>query len=487
VIGLARVTEVGAALCVAAALGCLTTPVKAASGRPSALGAQPASPAHQHEHQHEHGQAGATPQSLAERQRLIDTGEASLATGQVDAARRAFEQAANMAHMAEIELGYLRTQMQAGEYRQALAFAAHTAGAHRDDVEGAALYAWLLKLGDQDAVAEQTLKAALAHAPDDALLRGLHERWQAGSLHASGRLLALPARLAPYATGATTSPQARMVASALLLADGRHALAPSQALPVHGQIWLRNGLGQTVQASRAEPVAGAAPADLTGLSLLMLSEPLPVAGGELAAPRDPFAGSPAFAMDYPLDAHGGADGLPAWPVLRSGFMGGASPVSLGPKLQTSSGAGAATPGRLLGVILPGAGPRGGPVYDQGGRLVGIALGRALGRALRAELGGEPGIAHVMAPSVVGPPTVGAVLASSTTPEPLNATASPAQARPTAAATMLDGMVPISALRQAFGERFGAPATEPRPVPVGADELYERGMKTTLQVLAAPAP
>jgi hypothetical protein len=420
----------------------------AGPARQLGLGAQPARPAHQHEH--EHGQAGATPQSLAERQRLIDTGEASLATGQVDAARRAFEQAANMAHMAEIELGYLRTQMQAGEYRQALAFAAHTAGAHRDDVEGAALYAWLLKLGDQDAVAEHTLQSALAHAPYDALLRDMRLRWDAGWLQASGRLLQLPARLAPYATGATgatASPQARTVASALLLADGRHALAPSQALPEHGPIWLRNGLGQTVQASRGAPQAGAAPAESSGLSLLTLIEPLPVAGGELAAPRDAFAGSPAFALDYPPDP----EGLPAWPVLRAGFLGGAAGPRLGQGAASGVAAnvpiGVAAPLRQLGVALPGSGARGGPVYDQGGRLIGIALG--------------VDAAHQV--DCLAPRTAGASAAAP------------------------DRMVPISALRQAFGERFGDAATQARPVPVGADELYERGMKTTLQVLAAPAP
>jgi len=50
----------------------------------------------------------------------------------------------------------------------------------------------------------------------------------------------------------------------------------------------------------------------------------------------------------------------------------------------------------------------------------------------------------------------------------------------------DRLIPIGALRNQFGERFGAPTTEPRPSPVSADELYERAMKTTLQVLVSPA-
>ena len=46
----------------------------------------------------------------------------------------------------------------------------------------------------------------------------------------------------------------------------------------------------------------------------------------------------------------------------------------------------------------------------------------------------------------------------------------------------DRMIPISVLRNQFGERFGAQAVESRPAMVGADELYERAMKTTVQVL-----
>ena len=55
--------------------------------------------------------------------------EALLASGKVAEARDAFEQAAALEHAADIELGILRSQMQAGHYRQALDFAAHTAGA----------------------------------------------------------------------------------------------------------------------------------------------------------------------------------------------------------------------------------------------------------------------------------------------------------------------------------------------------------------------
>ena len=87
-------------------------------------------------HAHDHG-AGSTPASRAELRRLVAEGEDKLSRGDAEGARAAFDQAGLMAHEADIELGVLRSQMQAGQYRQALAFAAHTAGVHLDEVEGA--------------------------------------------------------------------------------------------------------------------------------------------------------------------------------------------------------------------------------------------------------------------------------------------------------------------------------------------------------------
>lgn len=367
---------------------------------PASTGASSAQdPPHLHHHVDE---AGSTPQSLAERERLLAKGESSLHTGDVEGARQAFEQAALQAHAAHIELGILRTHMQAGEYRPALAFAAHTAGVHADEVEGRVFYAWLLNLGGQVAMAEQTLQQAESSAPDHPMVKAARQRFDTGALLAEGALLSLPARLAPFATGVTVGRDARAAGTALLLADGRHALAPRAALPPAGSIWLRNGLGQTVAALVDQQD------DSLGLVLLTLSAPLPVAGGELVPPRDAFPGSPAFAMDYPNDA----SGLPAWPVMRPGFLG--TPVP-GPVAGL----------RRLGVELPGRGPRGGPVYDQGGRLVGLAMGQGA-----------------------------------------------------------DRMVLVGALRHRFGERFGAQAVEPRPSPLAADELYERAMKSSLQVLVS---
>jgi hypothetical protein len=84
--------------------------------------------------------------------------------------------------------------------------------------------------------------------------------------------------------------------------------------------------------------------------------------------------------------------------------------------------------RQLGVTLPGQGLRGGPVYDVAGRLAGVAQGG------------------------VG-----------------------------------DRLITIGALRAGFGGRFGTVTAAALATPIATDELYERAMKTTLQLLVAPAP
>ena len=52
-------------------------------------------------------------------------------------------------HAADTEIALVRGHMQAGDYRRALAFGAHTAGAHLDVVGGSLLYVWLLHAGGQ--------------------------------------------------------------------------------------------------------------------------------------------------------------------------------------------------------------------------------------------------------------------------------------------------------------------------------------------------
>src|SRR5262245_43739918 len=54
---------------------------------------------------------------------LIADGERALRAGETERATALFEQAATIAHAAEAELGLVRTSMQRGDYRRALALA----------------------------------------------------------------------------------------------------------------------------------------------------------------------------------------------------------------------------------------------------------------------------------------------------------------------------------------------------------------------------
>ncbi len=237
--------------------------------------------------------------------------------------------------------------MQAGEYRRALAFAAHAGGAHGNEPAASALYVWLLASGGQQQVASRLLHSALAASPEDSTLKQVAARLAEPWPIAAEPLLAPPARFAPYAFGDVAS--GTVVATATLGADGRRALAPGGAVPDGSRgVWVRNGLGRTVAAKveRRFEVAG------IELALLALESPLPVLAEQVAAARAPFAGSVGYAVEYAAQA--GSE--PAWPLLRLGFFGRS------PRFEGV---------QQLGIDLP-AGSRGGPAFDDAGRIVGVA-------------------------------------------------------------------------------------------------------------------
>ena len=293
---------------------------------------------------------------LAQRRALLDDGERLLATGDAAAAQARFDQAALMLHAPDTEALLVRSYMQAGDYRRALAFGAHAAGAHRREwPAGQALYVWLLHIGGQGVVARRLLDDALALAPDDARLLAARSQLATDWPRADGLLHQLPLRMAPYPVGDAVPADAQGVGSALLLATGDAALVPASVLGASAAgdrpIWLRNGLGQTVQARRAGDD------ESLGLVHLRLATPLPIT--PLAtADREPFGGSPGYMVEYAPASSPAA----AWPLLRQGFF--ARPGSVpGP--------------RLLGIPAP-AGPRGGPVFDAAGQLAGVAMAAADG-------------------------------------------------------------------------------------------------------------
>ncbi len=284
---------------------------------------------------------------------LLQAAEAQLAAGDAQAALVSLEQAAGMVHDASIEIVMVRARLQRGEYRQALAFAAHANGAHRESAPAAALYAMLLAVGGQHALAQRVLDEARRRLPGDAEWRGIPLSWL--DEPAQDRRARSPQAwvVGPVATMADTGqppgPSARAVGNATLLPGGARALTPVRAADGRARLWLRDAMGRTA-AARVLP--DAAPDGLVRLQLqASLDAGLPF------APRDPFAGSPAFAFGFAAQP----DATAAWPWMGQGFIG-AGPPSL----------------RLLGFALP-VDSSGGPVLDAFGRLAGVALRGVDGR------------------------------------------------------------------------------------------------------------
>jgi Trypsin-like peptidase domain len=387
---------------------------------------------------------GASPFRTARISEMVASAEAALMQGDAPRATELFERAASQEHASDIEVGLVRSLMQAGHYRRALAFAAHTAGAHADQTAGAALYAWLLAVGGQGAFAQRLLGEVDQRLPGDVLIQDVRQRLQPTSALPDALPLP-PARFAPTGTGihaaiatsadtpAGPAPRvpdvvsdvvpdaARVVSTGVLINQGRHVIAPSAVLGGASRMWVRNGLGRTVQARLAQHVEN------LGVALLKLDHPLDAAPEITLPERDAFPGTPAHAIEYAragtdtaADTDANTAPAPAWPWLRTGFLG---PVDI------------ATGARRLGIGLP-PGPRGGPVFDTSGRLVGLALAQ---------------------PGQLG---------------------------------QWDRLLPVSALRKALQgkepqDALGAEPARPDTPRMALDELYERALKVTLQIIAAP--
>jgi hypothetical protein len=290
---------------------------------------------------------------------LVEVGERSLAAGDTSGALSAFEQAAGTQHAAQIEASVVRAYMQAGQYRQALAFGAHAAGAHPDYPGAAALYAWLLYVGGQRAVATRVLDTALFDAGEpDPMLRAVRDLVAQTWPVPDASLLVPPVRLAPYSDA--NLEDGSVVSSATLIDGGRRALAPARNLDDRltqpgTALWVRNGLGRTVRASVEQRIDPGIP-----VLVLRLANELPEPTELVAEARPPFAGSIGYSTIYSPQAE---STMPAWPLLQDGFFGRQTSQDTLPD---------------LGIEIP-AGPPGGPVFDAAGRLAGIAIGSDDGR------------------------------------------------------------------------------------------------------------
>jgi tetratricopeptide (TPR) repeat protein len=324
--------------------------------------------------------------AMRERTALLVRAEAELQRGDASAAIANFDRAALLLHAPDTEMGLVRAYMQAGEYRRALAFCAHTAGAHREAASPGALYAWLLQAGGQHEFAKRTLSEALGrHATDPVLLQTQSALASAQPI-TDALLLTGPHRLGPFAVmqaGQADLPAAtRVVASGVLLASGQRAVLPLHAVPAGSSVWLRNGLGHTTQAVVAQRL------ETLGLAVLSLTSALPMGEKSLmsTATQDPFAGSPGYVVAHSPSLSNQA----AWPWLHAGFHGAATPSG----------------DRLLGIAVP-AESSGGLVLDAAGRWAGVALTDSQGRALLVPVSALRAALPATDFSEAPPPAVGA--------------------------------------------------------------------------------
>ena len=330
---------------------------------------------------HAHGDDAAAAARLPQRVALLARAQAELERGDASQALDDFERAAMMLHAADAELGLIRAAMQDGQYRRALAFCAHTAGEHTDDADGGALYAWLLRIGGQGELAARVLAQTRAQAPDDSLVAAVEAAFGTRPSVAAGVLLEPRHRMAPWpvvqGAQAPLPPSARFASNATLVDDGAAALLPfaATAFAPGARVWVRNGLGQTTQAT---PDRADAALESHGLARLSLRTPLPPGAAPAAAGRAPFAGSPGYAIQF------GRGTGPAWPALTQGFLGGPIGNSDLRKLGFES--------------APGA-----PVLDAKGALIGVALASPGGATTWLALPSAP-------PPVSAPPPARALVA-----------------------------------------------------------------------------
>lgn len=253
----------------------------------------------------------------AEVTRLVAAGEEALLSGDAGAAATLFGRAAEREHSSDIEQGIVRAHMQGGHYRRALAFAAHVARAH-PEAAGAQLFAQLLDVGGQPELARRVLSRMASPVADSA-------------------------PVGPASTGAKPATLSATRSTGMVVDAGRHVVAPTSTLPGAGRLWVRDALGRCSLATRVRVD------DKSGLALLQLDEPWHDTPAPALGERASFAGSVAHAV-----AHVSSSSEPAWPSLRSGFLG-----SLSGEVQL-------TIPRFEAQRLPGGG-----VFDAQGRWIGI--------------------------------------------------------------------------------------------------------------------
>jgi hypothetical protein len=249
-----------------------------------------------------------------------------------------FEQAALIAHRADIEIGIVRAHMQSGHSQQALAFCAHAAGAHLNEPSATLLYAHLLGLIGQRMYSERLMSECRVRFGENIAQR-------------------TTVRLAPYFETEGLPTRAKVLGSGLVLNDGEHVVMPSALMlrKTSSKLWVRFATGELSRAKIEDQVG----ADF--LVLHLADKPRAKNNRVVAiAPRPAFPGSLAYIVQLKSSL------VLEWPTLWTTFVGGA---------VDDSGHGSFSESRRFVDMLEVSSPvEGTPVLDQKGAVIGLLSG-----------------------------------------------------------------------------------------------------------------
>jgi hypothetical protein len=283
------------------------------------------------------GNVDAKPNRSTEVKALLINAEALLKKLDGTAALNLFEQAAQIVHSSEVEVGIVRAHLQAGQFQRAISFGAHASGAHLDEAAPSLLYVHLLKISGQTAHAEKLLNACRLRFGD------------AG-------LKSVKVKLSPYFDEIGLPAQAKMLGSGLRLPNDQGVAVPFSMLRGIKKFWVRLGSGVLAIAmpKRTYGTDGLAILRVENLPNPPTVEPL------IIARKAVFPGSVAFVMQFEQQ-------LPlSWPLLVPGFIGE-------PSTNTSSNASLTERKGRRFVAIPSKVPMrsGATVFDQTGMAIGL--------------------------------------------------------------------------------------------------------------------
>lgn len=245
-----------------------------------------------------------------------------------DEAKRILDESIRTLHAAEIELALVHAMMQAGQYQQALALAAHVQAEHAKFLEINLLYAWLLALGGHEKSAlnllDERLSSGAFSVAEAAQLAKMKMMMVSHRLFSGDWGIAQDARNQNLGIGKNYNPYqpvslpilGQWQGAGLLSPDGQYVLVVQQdaADIVHRtksedryQIYVH--LHGLVSARWHRSLGG-------NMDLLLLERPVNKASAFGQGTGVPKPGQPVYIVGTPF-----ANAQPTWPLLQTDILG----------------------------------------------------------------------------------------------------------------------------------------------------------------------